>query len=200
MTRNNTPLSRQEMRSIATRGKLVAAAIKVLGEGGYAQFSFVKVCEQAGLSRGAVHHHYITPYDLLADVIAELFGRLTEAVTKNLKRKTEGAPDKDTFVDALWSQLRGDDFRILLELRAAAASDPDLATAITEPNQQINQSTIAHAVAGLSPQIDETTVRVTFAALTGLALQYFTLVHNSQRKADTYARDFIGVLKEGLCA
>lgn len=185
--------SRHEARSEATRRRLCSAAIEILIEGGLGAFSFVKTCDRSGLSRGAIHHHYERPADLLADVVAEIFSRLSAGVMAELDLAE--APDDGRTIDILWSHLRSDTFRVLLEIRAAAASDPELAVAVAEPNDRINRRIIADTAARFHGRFDEPTIRVAFAALTGLALQYFTLVRQHKRRANDYAAGFIAQLK-----
>ncbi len=193
----NIPHSRHQARSDATRQRLCDAAIDILIEYGFHEFSFVKVCSKSGLSRGAIHYHYDNLSKILADVVAEIYRRLVSNVAQDLPGDTsvEGA---DQVVEILWSHLKSDYFRVLLEIRAAAASDPGLAAYVAKPNDRINQTIIADAATRFGDSLDEQSIRITFAALTGLALQYFTLVQQPNARADDYAADFITQLKNFL--
>ncbi|MEX1155147.1 TetR/AcrR family transcriptional regulator [Parvibaculum sp.] len=199
MTMHPAPLlSRHRIRSDATRRRLCEAATGVLVEGGLRAFSFVKVCDKAGLSRGAIHHHYDTPADLLADVVAHIYDQLSAAVTKELRPRGTRQETVDHAIDALWKHLRTGPFRVLLEIRAATMSDATLAAAIAGPNDRINRNIIAAATRAFEDHLEPGLVRMVFAALTGLALQYFTLTTHDRRRANSMAADFIGQLKKSI--
>ncbi|MBN3791158.1 TetR/AcrR family transcriptional regulator [Burkholderia sp. Ac-20353] len=63
----------QAERSTSTRELLIKAAIALLNEQGYAAFGEARVCELAGVSRGALRYHFPGGrYDLLPAVVAYL--------------------------------------------------------------------------------------------------------------------------------
>lgn len=190
--KNSQMKTRHVQRSEETRHRLVDAGIDVLLRHGLRDFSFVKVCDRAGLSRGAIHHHYAAPLDLLSDIVAVLYERLKNRVHTDLKRRKQTASQSEA-IDVLWSHLKGNTFRILLEIRVSAASDAALASAISAPSDQLNHAIIQDTINRF--QISETKVRVVFASLTGLATQYFMLVQSDRNHADLYATVFIQNLK-----
>jgi AcrR family transcriptional regulator len=182
-------------RSDATRQRLRDAAITILINDGLKKFSFVRVCEASGFSRGAIHHHYRAPSDLLADVVADIYSKLLNDGAIDLPPDvTRDDPYSDA-VDVVWSHLRSPYFRVLLEIRAAMISDPELSSAVAKPNDEINQSVIAAVAEKYRGQFDLATIRVIFASLTGFALQYFTLTRSSNERAEEYALGFVSMLK-----
>lgn len=56
----------------ATRAKLIAAARQAFAQHGYAQASMDELTAQAGLTRGALYHHFGGKSGLLAAVVAEM--------------------------------------------------------------------------------------------------------------------------------
>ncbi len=56
----------------ATRGKLIAAARAAFAQHGYAQASMDELTAQAGLTRGALYHHFGGKPGLLAAVVAQM--------------------------------------------------------------------------------------------------------------------------------
>ena len=193
-------ISRQETRSAETRKRLVDAAIHVLTNLGMSDFNFVKVCKKANLSRGAIHHHYDTPFDLIAEVVEEIYTRLEVSIMNDPRIKKVKRGDQNAFIDVMWAQLRGDLFRVLLEIRAAAASNQTLSKAMAELNDHLSQAKISFIAKAIPATSDMPTIRIIFAALTGLALQYFTLVRSDLHYAEKYANDFIDLLKVKLHA
>ena len=61
-----------------TRGKLIAAARKAFGEVGFAAASMDDFTAEAGLTRGALYHHFGDKKGLLEAVIAEIDAEMTE--------------------------------------------------------------------------------------------------------------------------
>ncbi|WP_282204191.1 TetR/AcrR family transcriptional regulator [Kitasatospora fiedleri] len=63
----------------ARRQQIVAAAIEVIAEAGYAKASFARIAKQAGLSStGLISYHFKGKDDLLREVVAEVL-RVAEA-------------------------------------------------------------------------------------------------------------------------
>lgn len=70
-----TRKSRQDMIA-ETRAKLIAAARSEFGKIGYAATSMDELTASAGLTRGALYHHFGDKKGLLAAVIAEIDGEM----------------------------------------------------------------------------------------------------------------------------
>ena len=62
----------------ATRAKLIAAARKAFAQHGYAQASMDELTAQAGLTRGALYHHFGGKPGLLAAVVAQMDAEMDE--------------------------------------------------------------------------------------------------------------------------
>src|SRR4051794_36806117 len=63
----------QEERSTETRRKLVEAAIRVSQESGYANLTISKVAQHAGLTNGAMQHHFSSRDELVLAVLDALY-------------------------------------------------------------------------------------------------------------------------------
>jgi AcrR family transcriptional regulator len=70
----------QAERRAATTGALIAAARALFAERGYAGASREEIVEAAGVTRGALYHHYASKQDLFAAVYEAVEGDLCEAV------------------------------------------------------------------------------------------------------------------------
>jgi len=116
----------QAERVNETRGRLIAAALGVLREKGYAGFRVADVTDAAGLSRGGQTHHFPTKLDLLLATFAWLYEQITE---RSRARLAQLKPDDDIvqqMLDDAAEFFLGEDFSIGLDLLAAADRDPEL--------------------------------------------------------------------------
>ena len=71
---------RQAERSEHTRGALVRVARELFAEPGYAATSIEDVAERAGVTKGALYHHFRNKRDLFQAVFEELERELVEKV------------------------------------------------------------------------------------------------------------------------
>jgi AcrR family transcriptional regulator len=112
----------QAERSAATKALLTAAALELLVERGWAATTAVAVCDRAGVTRGALLHHYSGVADLLADALRRLYA-IYEA---------EAVPARSlvAVVDEIWSVCSDRRFKAVLEAWMAASNDPELAVSL----------------------------------------------------------------------
>ncbi len=122
-----------EERSAETRARLLDATIQSLVEVGYARTTTTRVCEIAGLSRGAQIHHFRTRADLVTSALEHLARRRIDEFRAKVEsvRSNGGDPrwGEDPFgagLDLLWESYSGPLFIAALELWVAARTDPDL--------------------------------------------------------------------------
>lgn len=69
----------------ATRAKLIGAARSAFAERGYAQASMDDLTAQAGLTRGALYHHFGGKPGLLAAVVAQMDEEMDQRLERVLK-------------------------------------------------------------------------------------------------------------------
>jgi AcrR family transcriptional regulator len=67
-------------RSRATRAALVAAARQLFGARGYAEVGTEEIVRAAGVTRGALYHHFDSKRELLAAVYEQMEAELTERI------------------------------------------------------------------------------------------------------------------------
>jgi AcrR family transcriptional regulator len=139
----------QSDRTAATKGALADAAIAVLIERGWAAVTAIEVCNRAGLTRGAFHHHYDSLPELLADALQRLYASFGTA-------KHPNASDLPELIEATWAIVGQPRFKAVLEAWLAMANDPTLRTEIgpvvmefaSLVNPESNGSTILVDAAG----------------------------------------------------
>jgi AcrR family transcriptional regulator len=74
--------SRKAEQSDATRSALLASARRLFTEHGYAATSTNEIVERAGVTRGALYHHFPAKYDLFRAVFEQLEAELADQVAR----------------------------------------------------------------------------------------------------------------------
>jgi AcrR family transcriptional regulator len=86
------PRRSQQERSRATREALVATARRLFAERGYAHVPAEEIVTAAGVTRGALYHHFDDKQQLFRAVLEELEGEVTAEVAAAIA----AAPDRPT--------------------------------------------------------------------------------------------------------
>lgn len=130
------PAGWQAQKSAATRNLIVEAAIKCFVDLGYAQTTTTAIADKAGLSRGAMLHHFPSKIDIVRAAVEYLHGKRLKAFRKAIQRTQPADSDRvRQSVEAYWSHVRHPMFVAFFELSVAARTDPELA-AILLPAQE----------------------------------------------------------------
>ncbi|GAB3301018.1 TetR family transcriptional regulator [Epidermidibacterium keratini] len=116
---------------MATRERIVSAAIDVLRSNGVAATSTLEVQKAAGVSRGALLHHFPTRKDLVRALIDELVRR-NEAVVDTALATAAGDDQVGRAVHALWAAAQAESALLEMDLWHAARSDDELRTALID--------------------------------------------------------------------
>ena len=118
-------MSRREEKAAATRQQLVNAAFHCLVNYGYHRTTTVAVCEQAGLARGTMLHHFPNKESLMLATLEDVLARRVSEFQAGLV----GVDPTDLafMVRQLWTALKGPTFGAWLELAVAARTDAVLA-------------------------------------------------------------------------
>ena len=85
-TAAGTPRETQVARSARTRGALLGAARELFAEKGFASTGREEIAERAGVTRGALYHHFASKTDLAAAVVEQLEGELVDQVVAAARR------------------------------------------------------------------------------------------------------------------
>lgn len=80
----------RQVRSEATRRKILEAAVDVFGEVGYATAGWATIIERTGMTKGALYHHFDSKESLAAAVIAEGSQTLLDAFRNVCKPSSPG--------------------------------------------------------------------------------------------------------------
>src|SRR6185312_10407809 len=111
----STPRRTQEERSAETRRKLIQATIDALDERGYARITTVEIARRAGVSRGALMHHFSTKEELVSTSVEKHLEESTAEIREFLDMARNGEMSLDTFLDRLWQMYSGKLLFVTLE-------------------------------------------------------------------------------------
>ena len=120
------PRRTNQERSAVTRTAILNATIEQLAEQGYGRTTTVEVAERAGVSRGALVHHFSTRADLVLSALEYLCERRLEDLEAGIAALTTTEDRLSAFVDLMWRTFEGPLFVAQLELWMAARTDPEL--------------------------------------------------------------------------
>lgn len=122
-------LSWQAQKSAMTRDRILDAAIDCFIKLGYTNVTTAKVADFAGVSRGAMLHHFPSKTELIRAAIEYLHDKLLEDYTLQVSKipdSLEGKERRRAGLDAYWDHLTGDLFVAYHELCIAGRTDPEL--------------------------------------------------------------------------
>lgn len=167
----------QQERSVSTIARLKRATVALIAERGYASITTNEIAQRAGVSRGALLHHYPLKIDLIADAAEEVWREAAAEVRRLSEELCRSAGFVDAFVDRMWEQVfREEAVKMSLDLMSAAQADADLRARIDAALRQLFDSydEIADQVfagAGLSRGERVTLVSFATCAIRGLRVQ-----------------------------
>lgn len=168
------PRRRQAQRSAATREALLDATIASLVQDGYANTTTARVCERAGLSRGAHLHHFQTRSALLAAAIGRLAERRREELLAAADALPPGPERVARGLDLLWGSYASPLFQGALDLWSTARTDAELRRHLTDVERVLDGQTLelAHRLFPAAAQRPnfERLVEMAVATVRGLAL------------------------------
>lgn len=119
-------MSKREEQRAATRARIVEAAVESLVEAGAAATTTVEVQRRAGVSRGALLHHFATHEELFGAAVGRLVQRNEDAVREELAAAPASGDALLRGARILRAVLRRPSFGAELELWAVARTNPRL--------------------------------------------------------------------------
>ncbi|OJF12489.1 TetR/AcrR family transcriptional regulator [Couchioplanes caeruleus] len=119
----------KQERSRATRQRLLETTIRCLAEHGWEVSTVGFIAAEAGISRGAVQHHFRTREALILGALEHMFEE--RAALLDALPDPESGPDRiHTVVTGLVEAIGGELFRAALQVWTVAAADPELRSAV----------------------------------------------------------------------
>jgi AcrR family transcriptional regulator len=174
-------------RSAAMRKRLIEAAIQCLGKFGYGATTLQVVTDAAGVSRGAVLHHFPNKADLMIAVAEYAAGKQNRHVRRLLANTREGMDRYLAITMATWDAMTKPPAIALLEIMMGSRSDPELGErfpAVIEALEKYQREGVweqAQSVGITDKATIEAMVHLHTAAMRGLALEQ--MFSRDQKKA-----------------
>jgi AcrR family transcriptional regulator len=185
-------------RSAATRAKILNATIDCLNEVGYHSTSTVLVTERAGVSRGAMLHHFPSKSELILETFAHIRHMRADAHSEALALLKS---DRERFlylIDALWTTFQTPAGVARLEIMIGGRCDPEVAPAFGQQHQRYLDKHLerVHGLLQAMPIRDKKKVdafaMLYIAAMRGLVIETFY----PSTRADVDVKAAIALMKE----
>jgi len=183
--RLDSPREPKQARSRETRARLLDAAITCLARDGWANATVTVIADEAGISRGALQHHFPTREDLITAALEYVFERRTAALEDVVV--PEGRGSREEFAVRILVDLYSDDlFKAALQVWTAAAADEPLRAQIVPLERKFARGVHRLAVRLLDADDDDpathTLIQATLDMARGLGLAD-VLSDDSRRRA-----------------
>lgn len=135
-----TKRQNQEERSRQTQARVTQATIECILEKGIRATSTVDVARLAGVSRGALVHHYPSKTLLMQAALEDLLSREVESVREMAVKVKAGELNFDSLLKALHEHFKGDLYMVTLEYLTNARTDPDIMKVLIPLAAKFNDS------------------------------------------------------------
>lgn len=197
------PARTQEERTAATRARLVEATLDLLLSKGYAGTTIVDIAAHAGLTRGAVAHHFASKDELVVEAFDRHLTLVTEDIRTYAGLVRDGTLSLDDFIDRVWIIFSGRFFMLTLEEVTAARHNDYLRVRLVARTREFHQSLDAiwrqfFAETGLNPLEIEVMLNATLCLLRGMGVQ--TVLRDDPVYFRRLLRFWKAVLKEQIAA
>ena len=144
----------QAERREQTRTALLDATIDCLVELGYARTSVQEICARAGVSKGALQHHFQSKAELMAGAVQHLTEALKQQRIDAVEQQPAGTARVAAAIDLLWEAYSGTLATAVTELWVAARTDQELRAAIRPVDRALGRSVLENvaSIAGDVPR------------------------------------------------
>ncbi|MBU6407662.1 MAG: TetR/AcrR family transcriptional regulator [Alphaproteobacteria bacterium] len=120
----------QAQRTGDARRRVIAAAVSCLDCKGYAATTIADIAAHAGLSKGAVMHHFPDKVAIMAAVADQVFVDELATYQTAIANRKPGLSPLEALVEAGWSHYQRPEAMAVLEIWMATRSDLALAASV----------------------------------------------------------------------
>ena len=139
------PKTWQQTKSENTRTHILDAAIDCFHKLGYANTTTENIANAAGVSRGAMLHHFPTRSELIRAAVEHLHNRRLAAYEATENQVQAGALYSriEEGIDVYWEHLNSPESVVFLELKVAARTDEELAKVLKPAIESMSVAWVA---------------------------------------------------------
>ena len=169
----------QAERRAATRSALVTATVECLVELGYAHTTTQEVQRRAGVSRGALTHHFTSKAELMLAAVDHLYDGFSESVRKAAAElPLEPSTRVRLGIEIVGQRFHGPLFVAAMELWTAARTDAELRAALLPHEKRLGAQLRELAMEVFGDEVaahpaSEAIYQVLLTSMRGQALTYF---------------------------
>jgi AcrR family transcriptional regulator len=187
------PRRSQVERTAETRERIMAAVVESIGELGYPKTTANEIARRAGVTWGAVQHHFGDKDGILVAVLEESFNRFAEMLAEPIRPGLALSERVSLFVDRSWRHFGSAQYRSTYEilLNLPPGLEPSWQNEVLESWNRIWSDYFPEARASSRRVLD--IMRYTVSVLSGLATTNM-LAGTLARNRDTE----LGYLKDTL--
>jgi AcrR family transcriptional regulator len=164
------PRRTQAERREQTRNALLDATISCLVDVGFSGTTTTEVTRRAGVSLGALLHHFPSKADLLAAAVGHVLNRRQAEFREAMANLDDGVDRIDAAIDLLWSAFSGPTFTAWLELWVASRTDPELSREVLAVEERFHRGS-DELFAEFFPELPPVALPLVFAVMEGTALK-----------------------------
>jgi AcrR family transcriptional regulator len=113
-------LGHQAAKSRATQDRIVNAVIGLIREKGFLAASSTEIAKRAGVTWGAVQHHFGGKDEILGEVLERSHRTFQQRLNDPSFAKGTPAKRVARYVDAAWAHYRGDEYMATMEILLAS--------------------------------------------------------------------------------
>jgi len=109
----------QAERTARTRARILAATVESLDEVGFQRTTAAEITRRAGLTWGAVQHHFGGKEGILEALLADSFDRFAAGLAETFESLGSEAPIEtriDAFIDSAWAHFGSANYRATFEI------------------------------------------------------------------------------------
>lgn len=193
----------QQRKSVQTRITILDAAIDCLQQHGYGRTTTQLIAEMAGISRGAMLHHYATKQELIASVIDYTVYKRMEVFLDGVRALKDSARINEMAgIEISWRSMLTREFAAYLELAVAARTDPDLAEVFVPKARRFSKHELAEIIRAFPEWADDLegyalAMDYCNAALEGLVINRDIWPEQDQQSLCRFVGETIAMLRTG---
>ena len=129
------PAGWQAQKSASTRLQIVESALSCVVDLGYSCTTTTVIAEKAGLSRGAMLHHFPSKIDIVRAAVEHLHAKRLKAFRKAIDKLPRDETRVRRALEAYFEHVKHPMYVAFLELWIASRTDPELQS-ILKPAQE----------------------------------------------------------------